>query len=98
MNSQHSFCIFNWIKGLFGNSKGSREEEDKPVDNFIAFVTNIKFDGPERVVDIIPEEYRWGIETSYRVEDGFKTKTTSRNFKSYLLNALHNSLQLMDTN
>jgi hypothetical protein len=24
--------------------------------------------------------YRWGIETSYRVEDGFEAKTTSRNF------------------
>jgi len=62
--------------------KGSREE-DKPDDKFIAFVTNIKFDDPERIVDIIPEEYRyrWGIETSYRVEDGFEAKTTSRNLR-----------------
>ena len=61
--------------------KGSKEE-DKPVDKFIAFVTNIKFDDPERIVSVIPEEYRyrWGIETSYRVEDGFEAKTTSRNF------------------
>ncbi|MFP3133349.1 MAG: hypothetical protein RXR19_04535 [Nitrososphaeria archaeon] len=60
--------------------KGSREE-DKPDDKFIAFVTNMKFD-PERIVDIIPEEYRyrWGIEKSYRVEDGLEAKTTSRNF------------------
>ena len=45
-------------------------------------MTNIKFDDPERIVSIIPEEYRyrWGIETSYRVEDGFEAKTTSRNF------------------
>ena len=66
---------------VIARKKGSREE-DKPVDKFIAFVTNIKFDDPERIVDIIPEEYRyrWGIETSYRVEDGFEAKTTSRNF------------------
>ena len=62
---------------VIAKKKGSKEE-DKPEDKFIAFVTNIKFDDPERVVDIIPEEYRWG--TSYRVEDGFEAKTTSRNF------------------
>ncbi|MFP3214551.1 MAG: transposase [Nitrososphaeria archaeon] len=66
---------------VIARKKGSKEE-DKPVDKFIAFVTNIKFDDPERIVDIIPEEYRyrWGIETSYRVEDGFEAKTTSRSF------------------
>jgi len=64
---------------IIARKKGSREE-DKPDDRFIAFITNIKFDNPERVVDIIPEEYRWGIETSYRVEDGFKAKTTSSSF------------------
>ena len=66
---------------VIARKKGSREE-DKPVDKFIAFVTNIKFDDPERIVSVIPEEYRyrWGIETSYRVEDGFEAKTTSRNF------------------
>jgi IS4 transposase len=66
---------------VIAKKKGSREE-DKPDDKFIAFVTNIKFDDPERIVDIIPEEYRyrWGIETSYRVEDGFEAKTTNRNF------------------
>ncbi|MDG6930548.1 MAG: hypothetical protein JRN26_03515 [Nitrososphaerota archaeon] len=34
------------------------------------------------MVDVIPEEYRygWGIETSYRVEDGFEARTTSRDF------------------
>jgi len=66
---------------VIARKKGSREE-DKPDDKFIAFVTNIKFDDPERVVGVIPEEYRyrWEIETSYRVEDGFEAKTTSRNF------------------
>ena len=66
---------------VIAKKKGSKEE-DKPDDKFIAFVTNIKFDDPERVVSVIPEEYRyrWGIETSYRVEDGFESKTTSRNF------------------
>jgi len=64
---------------IIARKKGSREE-DKPVDKFIAFITNIKFDDPQRIVDIIPEEYRWGIETSYRVEDGFEAKTTSSSF------------------
>jgi len=66
---------------VIARKKGSREE-DKPDDKFIAFVTNIKFDDPQRIVSVIPEEYRyrWGIETSYRVEDGFEAKTTSRNF------------------
>ena len=54
------------------------KEEDRPVEKYIAFVTNIKFDDSERIVGIITEEYRWG--TSYRVEDGFKAKTTSSNF------------------
>jgi len=64
---------------VIAKKKGSMEE-DKPDDKFIAFVTNIKFDDPERVVSVIPKEYRWGIETSYGVEDGFEAKTTSRNF------------------
>ncbi|MGC9145498.1 MAG: hypothetical protein ACP5GS_05220 [Nitrososphaeria archaeon] len=48
----------------------------------IPLVTNVKFDDPQEMVAVIPEEYRyrWGIETSYRVEDGFEAKTTSRNF------------------
>jgi len=65
---------------VIAKKKGSKEE-DKPDDKFIAFVTNIKFDDPERIVGVIPEEYRWGIETSYRVEDGFEAKTTSRNLR-----------------
>ena len=44
---------------VIARKKGSREEEDKPDDKFIAFVTNIKFDDPERVVSVIPEEYRY---------------------------------------
>jgi len=62
---------------VIARKKGSREE-DRPVEKYIAFVTNIKFDDSERIVGIITEEYRWG--TSYRVEDGFKAKTTSSNF------------------
>jgi hypothetical protein len=55
---------------------------DDQLDRYMAFVTNVKFDDPREMVDVIPEEYRyrWGIETSYRVEDGFEAKTTSRNF------------------
>jgi len=58
--------------------KMESKEEDRPVEKYIAFVTNIKFGDPERIVSVIPEEYRWG--TSYRVEDGFEAKTTSRDF------------------
>jgi hypothetical protein len=48
---------------VIARMKGSKVEY-KPVDKFIAFVTNIKFDHPQRIVDLIPEEYgyRWGIE------------------------------------
>jgi len=34
---------------LIARKKGSREE-GKPDDKFIAFVTNIKFDDPERLL------------------------------------------------
>jgi len=59
-----------------------KAEENEPIVKYIPFVTDVKFDNPQEMVDVIPEEYRyrWGIETSYRVEDGFKAKTTSRNF------------------
>ena len=43
---------------VIARKKWSREE-DKPDDKFIAFVTNIKFDDPERIVSVIPEEYRY---------------------------------------
>ena len=50
---------------LFSNSKkeGSREEEDRPIEKCIAFVTNIKFNDSQRIVDSIPEECNWGIES-----------------------------------
>ncbi len=59
-----------------------KEEENEPIKKYIPFVTNVKFDDPQEMVDVIPEEYRyrWEIETSYRVEDEFEAKTTSRNF------------------
>ncbi|MGC9134490.1 MAG: hypothetical protein C0177_06695 [Fervidicoccus fontis] len=62
--------------------KRNAKEDDRPVDKYIPLVTNVKFDDPQEMVAVIPEEYRyrWEIETSYRVEDGFETKTTSRNF------------------
>jgi len=47
------------IPSVIEYEMGSKEE-DKPDDKFIAFVTNIKFDDPERIVGVIPEEYRWG--------------------------------------
>ena len=47
---------------VIAKKKGANNE-------YIAFVTNIKFNDPQEMIDIIPEEYRyrWGIETSYRV-------------------------------
>jgi len=50
---------------LFSNSKkeGSREEEDRPIEKCIAFVTNIKFNDSQRIVDSIPDECNWGIES-----------------------------------
>ena len=45
---------------VIAKKKGSKE--DKPDDKFIAFVTNIKFDDPERIVGVIPEEYRYMCE------------------------------------
>jgi len=59
-----------------------KKDADDQLDRYMAFVTNVKFDDSREMVDVIPEEYRyrWGIETSYRVEDGFEAKTTSRNF------------------
>jgi len=58
-----------------------RKDANDQLDRYMAFVTNVKFDDPREMVDVIPEEYRWGIETSYRVEDGFEAKTTSRNLR-----------------
>ena len=60
-----------------------KKDADDQLDRYMAFVRNVKFDDPREMVDVIPEEYRyrWGIETSYRVEDGFEAKTTSRNLR-----------------
>jgi|GEM_PF-2895035 len=33
---------------------------DDQLDRYMAFVTNVKFDDPREMVDVIPEEYRWG--------------------------------------
>ncbi|MGC8599900.1 MAG: hypothetical protein ACP5LX_02420 [Nitrososphaeria archaeon] len=59
-----------------------KAEENEPIVKYIPFVTNVRFYDPQKMVDIIPEEYRYrlGIETPYRVEDGFEAMTASRNF------------------
>ncbi|BBE41439.1 putative transposase [Conexivisphaera calida] len=56
------------------------KDDDPPSKRYIAFATNVPFEDPEDMVRRIPEEYRarWGIETSYRVQDGFEAKTCSR--------------------
>ncbi|MEM0145860.1 MAG: hypothetical protein QXW72_02110 [Conexivisphaerales archaeon] len=41
------------------------------IDN-TAFATNLNFDGAEHMISAIPEEYRWGIETLYMVEEAIK--------------------------
>jgi putative transposase len=59
----------------------------KPVKNILefygAFATNLGFGEAGRVWSRIPEYYRrrWGIETGYRVDGGFRALTTSRNEK-----------------
>jgi len=44
-----------------------------------AFATNLGLNEALRAWDTLPEEYRsrWGIETGFRVEKGFRAKTTS---------------------
>jgi hypothetical protein len=56
------------------------EDSDPPSRRYIAFATNVPLEDPGEMVRRIPEEYRarWGIETSYRVQDGFEARTCSR--------------------
>ena len=44
-----------------------------------AFATNLGFKEAVRVWSLLPQDYRrrWGIETGYRVDGGFRAKTTS---------------------
>ncbi len=59
----------------------------KPVKNILelygAFATNLEFKEALRIWDKLPEQYRkrWGIETGYRVDGGFRAMTTSKNEK-----------------
>ncbi|MGC8622075.1 MAG: hypothetical protein ACP5U0_09190 [Caldisphaera sp.] len=57
-------------------------KDNRLVEKYMVFVTNMKFDSQDEMINVIPEvyKYRWDIETSYRVEDGFEAKTISRNF------------------
>ena len=47
------------------------------------FATNLSFKEAVRVWSGLPEDSRarWGIETGYRVDGGFRAKTTSKNEK-----------------
>jgi putative transposase len=59
----------------------------KPIKNILelygAFATNLGFSEAVRVWSRIPDFYRrrWGIETGYRVDGGFRALTTSRDEK-----------------
>jgi hypothetical protein len=59
----------------------------KPVKNILelygAFATNLGFNEALRVWEKLPEFYRkrWGIETGYRVDGGFRAMTTSKDEK-----------------
>jgi len=55
----------------------SNKDESKKV----TFATNVEVN--ERYVQEFCDNYskRWGIETSYRVKEGFRIKTTSRDFR-----------------
>ena len=46
-----------------------------------AFATNLGFKNAVRAWQTLPRDYRrrWGIETGFRVEKGFRAKTTSKN-------------------
>ena len=52
-----------------------------------AFATNLGFKEALRVWEKLPADYRrrWGIETGYRVDGGFRAKTTSRDEKLRLI-------------
>ena len=56
------------------------KDDDPPSKKYVAFATNVPFEDPKEMLRRIPEEYRarWGIETSYRVQDGFEARTCSR--------------------
>lgn len=62
-----------------------KKRRRKPIKNILelygAFATNLGFEQASKVWSMIPEVYRrrWGIETGYRVDGGFRALTTSRN-------------------
>ena len=64
-----------------------KKQRRKRVHNILelygAFATNLGFKEALRVWERLPEYYRrrWGIETGYRVDGGFRAMTTSKNEK-----------------
>jgi len=64
-----------------------KKHKPKKMKNILelygAFATNLEIKSANKVWAEIPEYYRkrWGIETGYRVDGGFRALTTSRNEK-----------------
>lgn len=60
--------------------KRRRRRVGNILELYGAFATNLGFGEALRVWEKLPLEYRrrWGIETGYRVDGGFRAKTTSR--------------------
>jgi IS4 transposase len=62
-----------------------KKRRRKPIKNILelygVFATNLGFEQASKVWSMIPEFYRrrWGIETGYRVDGGFRALTTSKN-------------------
>ena len=60
--------------------KRRRRRVGNILELYGAFATNLGFKEALRVWEKLPADYRrrWGIETGYRVDGGFRAKTTSR--------------------
>ena len=73
--------IFNLTIHRF--KKKRRKRVRNILELYGAFATNLGFKEAMRVWERLPEYYRkrWGIETGYRVDGGFRAMTTSKNEK-----------------
>ncbi|MBE3102549.1 MAG: transposase [Firmicutes bacterium] len=63
--------------------KRKRKRVRNILELYGAFATNLRFKEAVRVWERLPQDYRrrWGIETGYRVDGGFRAMTTSKDEK-----------------